>query len=243
MAILWLDLGNTRLKYWVIDPNNHIITSDAREHLKAPNELLIGLIGTFAQYALSFVGVSSVLGSHNNQKIAQTLSLLNVPFEFAQVDDQHTDLKSHYNPTQLGVDRWLQMLGAVNRMSHQCVIGCGTALTIDLIEHGVHLGGYILPNAYMQRHALYAGTHQIAVKAGRFDSLALGCTTFDAVNHGILFGIVATVRAIISAYPDFYPILTGGGSVMLKPHLGDICIDDNLLLQGLQRYFWHKTQV
>lgn len=236
MAILWLDLGNTRLKYWLIEDNT-LIASDAREHLKAPNELLIGLIGTFQQYRPSFIGISSVLGESNNQKIAQTLSLLNAPFEFARVDSQHPLLQSHYDSTQLGVDRWLQMLGAVNGISRQCVVGCGTALTIDLIEHGVHLGGYILPNAYMQRHALYAGTHQIAVKAGRFDSLTLGRTTFDAVNHGILFGIVATVRMIIADYPDFKPILTGGGSVMLTPHLDSICVDDNLLLQGLQRYF------
>ena len=35
---LWLDLGNTRLKYWLIN-NGQIILSDAKEHLKAPNEL------------------------------------------------------------------------------------------------------------------------------------------------------------------------------------------------------------
>lgn len=83
------------------------------------------------------------------------------------------------------------------------MVGCGTALTIDLIEHGTHLGGYILPNVYMQRHALYAGTQQIAVKAGRFDRTELGRTTFDAVNHGVLFGVVGAVRAVRADYPDF----------------------------------------
>lgn len=49
MIALWLDLGNTRLKYWLID-DGKVIASDAKEHLKAPNELLMGLFGTFVRF-------------------------------------------------------------------------------------------------------------------------------------------------------------------------------------------------
>ena len=237
MTHLWLDLGNTRLKYWIITQGK-IIKQDAREHLKAPNELLLGLLDMLQGYQPSFVGVSSVLGEKINGQIATTLSCLGVPFEFAKVNDKHPMMTSHYNPAQLGVDRWLQMLGAVDKTCKQCIIGCGTALTMDIIDKGVHLGGYILPNAYMQRHALYAGTQQIEVKAGKFDNLSLGTTTFDAVNHGILFGIVGAVHAIMDAYDDHDVILTGGGAVMLAPHLKkDVVVIDELLLRGLKRLF------
>lgn len=236
MTVLWLDLGNTRLKYWLID-DGKIIAADAKEHLKAPDELLMGLFGTFIRFHPQFVGISSVLGEKINAKIADTLIGLNVPYEFAKVNDQHPQLKSRYDPVQLGVDRWLQMLGAVDGNRRQCVVGCGTALTIDIIDRGVHLGGYILPNAYMQRHALYAGTQQIGVKQGRFDSLELGRTTDDAVHHGILFGIVGAVQSIQATYPDFELILTGGGAMLLLPHLHRVAVDENLLMKGLQRYF------
>ena len=236
MTNLWLDLGNTRLKYWVIT-NETVLAYDAKEHLKAPNELLLGLSKTFKQFDLDFIGVSSVLGHKINTNIATTLQELHTPFQFAKVSAHHPLLHSHYDPTQLGVDRWLQMLGLADNQS-QCVIGCGTALTIDVVDKGVHLGGYILPNAYMQRHALYAGTQQIAVKAGRFDSIALGKTTFDAVNGGILFGIVGAVNAVMDAYPKFSVTLTGGGATLLAPHLArPVTIIDDLLLLGLQRYF------
>ncbi len=236
MTYLWLDLGNTRLKYWIIN-NGKTLAFDAKEHLKAPNELLLGLATTLMAYQPNFIGISSVLGWQINQKITQTLTQLNTPFEFAQVTSQHPLLTSHYHPKELGVDRWLQMLGLAGQQKH-CIIGCGTALTIDLVDKGVHLGGYILPNAYMQRHALYSGTQQIAVKAGRFDSTSLGTTTFDAVNHGILFGIIATVQGIRHAYPDYELVLTGGGARLIDCHLSPpaIIIDD-LLLMGLQRYF------
>lgn len=234
--VLWLDLGNTRLKYWLIQ-DDQIILSDAKEHLKAPNELLMGLLRTFAQFEPSFVGISSVLGEKINHAIAATLDELGVPFEFAKVNDKHPMLTSRYDPSQLGVDRWLQMLGAVDPMRQQCVVGCGTALTIDIIDKDTHLGGYILPNVYMQRHALYAGTQQIGVKQGRFDDLSLGTTTDDAVNHGVLFGVVGAVASVQANYPNFEVILTGGGAQMLRPHLKHIQVDEELLLKGLQRYF------
>lgn len=236
--ILWLDLGNTRLKYWLIK-NDTIILKDAKEHLKAPNELLIGLLALLRQYPIQFIGISSVLGDKINHQLSDTLTQLNTPFEFAKVNANHDLLKSEYDPNQLGVDRWLQMLGAANNKK-QCVVGAGTALTIDLINDNNHLGGYILPNAYMQRHALYAGTHQIEVKAGRFDNLGLGKNTFDAVNHGILFGITSTIKNIQDSYPEFELILTGGGAVLLCPHLKNVHVNDDLLLQGLKRYFYNK---
>lgn len=237
MKKLWLDLGNTRLKYWIMD-NHTIIAHDAKEHLKAPNELLLGLLGTLANFEPKFVGISSVLGDKINTAIMQTLHHLGVPYQFAKVCANHRELVSHYHPDQLGVDRWLQMLGLADKTKRQCVVGCGTALTIDLIEFGVHLGGYILPNVYMQRHALYAGTQQIAVKAGRFDSIELGNTTFDAVNHGVLFGVVGAVRAIQADYPNFDITLTGGGADMINAQFGGaFSIEKELLLKGLQRYF------
>lgn len=204
---LWLDLGNTRLKYWLIQ-NNQIIAFDAKEHLKAPNELLLGLLGSFLSYQPCFIGVSSVLGAKINAALGATLATLGIAFAFAKVNRAHSILKSDYQADELGVDRWLQMLGATDG-NKLCVVGCGTALTLDIVDADRHKGGYILPNAYMQRHALYAGTQQIAVKAGRFVDTQLGTNTFDAVNHGILFGIVAAIDTFCATYPDHKLLLTG----------------------------------
>ncbi|UZA46003.1 hypothetical protein LP128_02395 [Moraxella bovis] len=60
MKKLWLDLGNTRLKYWIVD-NDTIIAHDAKEHLKAPNELLFGLLGTLASFSLNLWGFLAYL--------------------------------------------------------------------------------------------------------------------------------------------------------------------------------------
>ena len=35
--MLWLDLGNTRLKYWLTDDIGQIVSHDAKQHLQAPD--------------------------------------------------------------------------------------------------------------------------------------------------------------------------------------------------------------
>ena len=95
--------------------------------MQAPAELLMGLTDRFARYAPDFIGISSVLGDDLNVKVSETLSRLNIPFEFVHVDAEHALMKSAYDDKQLGCDRWLQMLGAVDKKIRQCVIGCGIA--------------------------------------------------------------------------------------------------------------------
>lgn len=236
---IWLDLGNTRLKYWIMQDDT-LVLHDAKEHLKAPNELLIGLMGLFANYQPIFFGISSVLGQTLNQKIAHTLHThfddTQVGYEFACVKQFHPLMNTQYNPDELGVDRWLQMLGAVNG-NKLCVVGCGTALTIDLIDQKTHLGGYIFPNVYLQRQALYSGTQQIAVNTGSFHSTNLGKNTTDAVNQGILLSVVGAVNEITRRYLDYQLILTGGGAINLAKQLDTPNqIQPNLLLDGLKKY-------
>lgn len=45
MKSLWLDIGNTRLKYWITE-NQQIIEHAAELHLQSPADLLLGLINT-----------------------------------------------------------------------------------------------------------------------------------------------------------------------------------------------------
>ncbi len=242
MANLWLDLGNTRVKYWLIDDIGQVIGHDAKQHLQAPEELLLGWTDRFTQFAPEFVGISSVLGEKINVRIARTLGQLSVPFEFVHVDSRYPLMRSNYDPNQLGVDRWLQMLGAVDASKRQCVIGCGTAVTIDLIDHAQHLGGYIFPSIYLQREALFSGTKQISISRGQFDSIGQGMNTQDAVHRGILLSIVGAVNEIIQRHDNYELIMTGGDAATVSQHLKKpVHIRHDLLLNGLMRFFQDNT--
>lgn len=46
MKNLWLDIGNTRLKYWITQ-EDQILEQGAELHLQSPADLLLGLIQHF----------------------------------------------------------------------------------------------------------------------------------------------------------------------------------------------------
>ena len=235
MRNLWLDIGNTRLKYWITQDQN-IVEHMAELHLQSPADLLLGLIRHLDAQKLDCIGISSVLDQANNQRIKNTLSRLNIPITFAKVHQKFADLHCGYqDPTQLGIDRWLQMLAV--EQDTACVVGCGTALTIDLIQHRQHLGGYILPNLYLQRDALIQNTKGIKIPDAAFLELTPGTNTLDCVHHGILLGLISLIEKILQKNPQSL-ILTGGDAPLFAQHLRDYqpIVEPDLLLKGLQRY-------
>ena len=57
------------------------------------------------------IGISSVLDTENNQRIQQILKWLEIPVVFAKVHAEYAGLQCGYEvPSQLGIDRWLQVL-------------------------------------------------------------------------------------------------------------------------------------
>ncbi len=240
MKNLWLDIGNTRLKYWITE-NHQVIEHGAELHLQSPAELLLGLIQHFKSLDLQQAGVSSVQDKKNNERIQKILKFLNVPVTFAKVHAEYAGLRCAYEDTsKFGIDRWLQMLAVVNNPEQKyCVISCGTALTIDLTDGLQHLGGYILPNLYLQRDSLIQNTKGIKIPDAIFDELSPGRNTIDAVHHGILLSLVSTIEKVLGKYPSQL-ILTGGDAPLFAKYLTAYqpVIEHDLLLKGLQNYIY-----
>ncbi|QJB47908.1 type III pantothenate kinase [Acinetobacter sp. NEB149] len=241
MKKLWLDIGNTRLKYWITE-HDQIIEQAAELHLQSPADLLLGLIQHFKALGLHQVGLSSVQDKINNERILGILESLHIPVIFAQVQAEYAGLICGYDePSQLGIDRWLQVL-AVATQAHEnyCVISCGTALTIDLAQGQQHLGGFILPNLYLQRDSLIQNTKGIKIPDAAFSELNPGRNTIDAVHHGILLGLLSTIEKVLHDFPAQL-VLTGGDAPLFAQHLSQYQprIEPDLLLKGLQHFAAH----
>ncbi|MCJ8512497.1 type III pantothenate kinase [Acinetobacter lwoffii] len=241
MKKLWLDIGNTRLKYWITE-HDQIIEQAAELHLQSPADLLLGLIQHFKTLGLHQVGLSSVQDKISNERILSILESLHIPVIFAQVQAEYAGLICGYDePSQLGIDRWLQVL-AVATQAHEnyCVISCGTALTIDLAQGQQHLGGFILPNLYLQRDSLIQNTKGIKIPDAAFSELNPGRNTIDAVHHGILLGLLSTIEKVLHDFPAQL-VLTGGDAPLFAQHLAQYQprIEPDLLLKGLQHFAAH----
>ncbi|MEB3753964.1 type III pantothenate kinase [Acinetobacter sp. MD2(2019)] len=237
MRQLWLDLGNTRLKYWITEADQ-LLQHGAELHLQSPADLLLGLVHSFKSLSIAKIGISSVLDATNNARVCQILAILNAPIHIAKVHAEFAGLSCGYDePKQLGIDRWLQVLAVAQPEQNFCVVGCGTALTIDLTQGMQHLGGYILPNLYLQRDALIQNTKGIKIPDSAFAELTPGRNTADGVHHGILLGLISSIEKILQHTPRQL-ILTGGDAALFAQHLQAYHpkIETDLLLKGLQHY-------
>lgn len=154
-------------------------------------------------------------------------------------------INSYQDTTQMGIDRWLSMVaGWESNQSALCLVSCGTALTIDLIDvNGNHLGGYILPGIELMQKALINNTVQINTNIKKQPSIEYANDTQTAINNG---AFMATVSMINNVADQFYSesgsevkcIISGGMANLIQPLLKhSYSYEPNLVLMGLSILF------
>ena len=142
---------------------------------------------------------------------------------------------AYQDPEKLGVDRWLAMLASRKLYPFStCVVDCGTAATIDLLDNeGQHLGGLITPGLTLMKKSLARATHDLEFFESQFP-IGLADNTEAAIYSGTLFSIVGLIEHIMIQNHGFQLILTGGDAEIVANQLSmDIIIRADLVLQGL----------
>lgn len=122
-------------------------------------------------------------------------------------------LQTRYAPDQLGIDRWLGLIACNAKRQPgmpALVVDAGTAMTVDLIdEHGVHVGGYIVPGVDLVIDCFEKKTH---LKAAEYPGLGeLPINTASAVRDGTELSLLNFVRHMQQRYPEA-SLFFGGGA-------------------------------
>ncbi|MGB6006707.1 type III pantothenate kinase [Castellaniella sp.] len=192
---LLIDAGNTRAKIaWMAPGESTRHPATVLDYARLPE-----LAAHLAHRPQDILG-SNVAGPHVRQQLdlaCQTAWGLTI--RWCDARDGQSLLDNPYaDPTRLGADRWLGLLGLLRTLSadsgwnagHPALLASfGTATTIDTIMPGAgparpaFLGGLILPGPSLMAHSLAHGTAQLPLGAGR-------CTDFpqdtqDAIASGI----------------------------------------------------------
>lgn len=226
-AVLLIDRGNTRLKWlWALD--GEIDTKSARH----------GDFDAFRQAAAespraSAVRISSVAGLADTRALqAFCAERWGVEAELMAARAEQGGVRNAYaNPAELGVDRWLAIVGAVGRYGKPMVVwDLGTAATLDAVDaEGQHLGGMILPGPATMLAAL--GRHtELPVPRGpgaadeRAATIQPGDNTADCIRHGVLAaqsGALTQFLHAVSGQLGSRPklIITGGAAPYLLPYI------------------------
>ena len=243
---LLLDVGNTRLKWGVVEAGRihatgHIAMGTIREEG-------LGVFTSRLPRNVDAVQVSNVAGATFATRLSGVIGMhCGCAVHFAKAERQACGIRSGYRqPRRLGVDRWVAMIGAWAELESACVVvDAGTAVTIDAIDgEGRHLGGQILPGVRLMIAALNASTSDIPAVGGRLPAATgldmFGDTTSKAVQHGAWNAVTGAVdRAITTLRSNAYDpavVLTGGDASRMLSALGTEPVHrPHLVLQGLAR--------
>lgn len=231
----WLfDLGNTRLKCApLVDGRPGEVL--ALPHAAGPLDAALAVLP--ARFDASYV--ASVAGEARRVALLDALARRCPRIELARTQAAFGGLRVAYpEPSRLGVDRFLAMLGARrDEAGPLLVCGVGTAITLDLVDAGGrHLGGRIAPSPRLMREALHARASHLPVEGGGLvdwaadtpDALASGC---DGAALALVREALATARAQLGAGVRL--VAHGGGVEALVPRLAGAVHRPALVLEGL----------
>lgn len=241
---LLIDIGNTRIK-WAQLSDGRLGQSRAAHYAGWRTRDFVRLLGAGPKF--DRIIVSSVGSTKINEALSVAARRARAPSpELVATRRRACGVTVAYlEPWRLGVDRFLAMIAAHARFARPvCIVGVGTAMTIDLLDgNGRHRGGAIIPAPQLMVSSLLKGTNGIRERAlggadGRGPAL-FGRSTRAAVQQGARFATAATVeraareaRALLGRPPRV--VLTGGGALDLQPlvDVPSVLLPD-LVLQGL----------
>jgi type III pantothenate kinase len=270
MNLLLLDAGNSRLKWAVLRARYR-----RRQQFAADGVIeLRALRGTAGAWSRVFkaagtpdlIYVCNVAGAALERQIRAVARRAGLPApHFARSAAAAGGIRNGYRePWRLGVDRWVGLIGAHHEHpgADLCLVGLGTAMTIDLLNGGGrHFGGSLVPGPRLMIESLLEHTAGIRRRAGGWGAatsfdLAFGAApasgarpsparglfahnTHAALLSGARHACAALIehamdqaRATLGRRPRL--ILAGGAADAITPLLhGRYWRADDLVLRGL----------
>ena len=122
-------------------------------------------------------------------------------------------------PETIGTDRLAMVVAAANMHpgSHSLVIGLGTCITYNFINHRREfLGGGISPGMEMRFRTLNTFTAKLPLVEKNWNFPLIGYDTRTNILSGVLLGMAKEIDGMIDAYHERYAnlnvLLTGGDS-------------------------------
>lgn len=241
--MLLIDIGNTRIKWAHLD-QSRLSEMSAMAHADADAATLrTALIDNIERPAR--VIASNVAGPHVAELVAACIrDAWGLQIDFVRTEPITAGVRSGYrDPTKLGVDRWMAVVGAyATQRRAACIVSVGTAMTVDVVDRaGQHRGGLITPGPELMVAALFRNTSDIARHAQHGESAAalFADNTLGAVEQGATHALAALVdRAVegFAAQTDDTPALwlTGGAAHRIAPAVRTPhVVTPDLVLRGL----------
>ena len=231
MLKLLLDIGNTAIKIALAD-NEKLLTVASQAALT--DDVLQSLTQTGKP---DMAVVASVRKDRDDVKKQLQAYVKKVLFCTPAMPLPVRNL--YATPGTLGFDRLAAAAGAHALFPQRdcMIIDCGTAITIDFLNRqGEFSGGNISPGLQMRFKALHCFTERLPMGAVTGSVAPVGTTTQEAIEAGVVQGIVHELDGYIQAYPVATTIFTGGDAIYFAKRIKNpIFVVPNLNFTGLAK--------
>jgi type III pantothenate kinase len=244
VSVLLVDIGNTRVK-WARLVSGRLGRQRAAAYAGWKRDDFARRIIGRARGLERIIVVSVAGGRIDRFLAAAARQRAGIAPEFFASKRRAAGVTTLYvEPWRLGADRLVAAIGGhhLARRRAVCVIGVGTALTLDLVDaHGRHRGGAIVPAPSLMKDSLLTKTNGIRRRArgGASSGSLFARSTRSAIEQGSRFAAAAVIdravgeaRALLGRAP--LVLLTGGGAPALRPLIRSAhTLVPDLVLRGL----------
>jgi type III pantothenate kinase len=261
---LMIDWGNTSLKFLLL-AELPLLSAHPRsreiERVEKPCELLRIINSESEQSSISNILIASVRSSEDNKELVDALSEIGAPIFYAKTSDSNVGITCAYkDPTKLGIDRWLAMIGAFQpQYASIGVVDIGSAITLDVVDlNGQHCGGQIVPGLNLAANSLLeTGKVRFNALSSEICDFRLGQNTAECVQfgvHSMLSGYLShAILKAISQHNVQKWFVTGGDSSVLTSLFEEIrqstagianfVFVSDLVFIGLAKLYLEKTKI
>lgn len=222
-----IDIGNTRIKCALFNPQGELIES---RNFTIFKEMENWLKNSGARLAMACTVGQNPIPEVKDIRIIELNHHIKLPFR-----------NLYKTPETLGVDRIAAMAAAASIYPGKPVLvfDIGTCMTIDFMSPASeYKGGNISPGLEMRLRAMHDYTGKLPFASVRNATEALGDSTLAALANGAIEGMRQEIHGYVdyfaSAYPGLVVVICGGDSPHFdKPYKYRIFAAPNFVLQGL----------
>lgn len=230
---LLIDAGNTCIK--LITYTQGLGYTKSTQRYQSADEMRASI------QTATHVYLSNVGANHIRQQIESICTENKAQLFVAETQSKAFGLRNAYQtPSNMGVDRWLAMLACMQKSQMQTflTVDIGTAMTIDAVHKGQHIGGWIVPGITLLRQSLFKNTQGVFGNDEKVFSTAFGQDTPECVNNGcsaqILGALLLAEKEMQKKSKKFEIFVTGGDkSIFKNTGFENIIECENLVFDGL----------
>jgi type III pantothenate kinase len=246
--LLFIDAGNTRIKWAVSEANAHVHVHDIA--WQCAGELahadLMTLHQAWEALHITRVIIANVAGPVIQTQLTQQVHTCfghGIEITWFSASAQCAGVVNGYqSPSKLGCDRFASLIAMRAMYPQQDVIIAtfGTATTIDTLRADGHfMGGLILPGVGLMANALAVNTAQLPqISAMTQTVTTYADNTVDAIVSGCVQAQVGALERVLSAHRSTFGavrcVLAGGAGKLIAPYVTQpYDLRDNTVLTGL----------